>query len=129
MSRRDDQTVTRVMSLRRNYSMFQASQVALEVKSPPANAGRFKRCGFNPWVGKIPSRRAWKPTLVFMPAESHGQRTLMGYNPSGSQSQTQVKQLSTNNPHSNAGLTSGGGTNLQGSREGEKSNLSLVEVS
>ena len=109
--------------------MFQASQVALEVKSPPANAGRFKRCGFNPWVGKIPSRRAWKPTLVFMPAESHGQRTLMGYNPSGSQSQTQVKQLSTNNPHSNAGLTSGGGTNLQGSREGEKSNLSLVEVS
>ena len=129
MSRRDDQTVTRVMSLRRNYSMFQASQVALEVKSPPANAGRFKRCGFNPWVGKIPSRRAWKPTLVFMPAESHGQRTLMGYNPSGSQSQTQVKQLSTNNPHSNAGLTSGGGTNLQGSREGEKSHLSLVEVS
>ena len=129
MNRRDDQTVTRVMSLRRNYSMFQASQVALEVKSPPANAGRFKRCGFNPWVGKIPSRRAWKPTLVFMPAESHGQRTLMGYNPSGSQSQTQVKQLSTNNPHSNAGLTSGGGTNLQGSREGEKSNLSLVEVS
>ena len=129
MSRRDDQTVTRVMSLRRNYSMFQASQVALEVKSPPANAGRFKRCGFNPWVGKIPSRRAWKPTLVFMPAESHGQRSLMGYNPSGSQSQTQVKQLSTNNPHSNAGLTSGGGTNLQGSREGEKSNLSLVEVS
>ena len=129
MSRRDDQTVTRVMSLRRNYSMFQASQVALEVKSPPANAGRFKRCGFNPWVGKIPSRRAWKPTLVFMPAESHGQRSLMGYNPSGSQSQTQLKQLSTNNPHSNAGLTSGGGTNLQGSREGEKSNLSLVEVS
>ena len=107
MSRRDDQTVTRVMSLRRNYSMFQASQVALEVKSPPANAGRFKRCGFNPWVGKIPSRRAWKPTLVFMPAESHGQRSLMGYNPSGSQSQTQLKQLSTNNPHSNAGLTSG----------------------
>ena len=129
MSRRDDQTVTRVMSLRRNYSMFQASQVALEVKSPPANAGRFKRCGFNPWVGKIPSRRAWKHTLVFMPAESHGQRSLMGYNPSGSQSQTQLKQLSTNNPHSNAGLTSGGGTNLQGSREGEKSNLSLVEVS
>ena len=109
--------------------MFQASQVALEVKSPPANAGRFKRCGFNPWVGKIPSRRAWKHTLVFMPAESHGQRSLMGYNPSGSQSQTQLKQLSTNNPHSNAGLTSGGGTNLQGSREGEKSNLSLVEVS
>ena len=83
MSRRDDQTVTRVMSLRRNYSMFQASQVALEVKSPPANAGRFKRCGFNPWVGKIPSRRAWKPTLVFMPAESHGQRTLAGCSPWG----------------------------------------------
>ena len=67
----------------RNYSTFQASQVALVVKSPPANAGRLRRCGLDPWVEKISSRRAWKPTLVFMPAESHGQRRLLGYNPWG----------------------------------------------
>ena len=31
-------------------------------KNPPANAGAPKRCGFNPWVGKIPWRRAQQPT-------------------------------------------------------------------
>ena len=30
--------------------------------------------GLIPWVGKIPWRRAWQPTLVFLPGESHGQR-------------------------------------------------------
>ena len=32
------------------------------------------RCGFDPWMGKIPWRRAWKPTPVFLPGGSHGQR-------------------------------------------------------
>ena len=31
---------------------------------------RHKRCRFNPWVGKIPWRRAWQPTAVFLPGES-----------------------------------------------------------
>ena len=34
---------------------------------------------FDPRVGKMPRRRAWQPILVFMPGESHGQRSLMGY--------------------------------------------------
>ena len=41
------------------------------------------RLGFNLWVGKIPWRRAWQPTLVFLPQKSHGQRTLEGYTPWG----------------------------------------------
>ena len=36
--------------------------------------------GFDPWVGKIPYRRAWQPTPEFLPGESHGQRSLAGYN-------------------------------------------------
>ena len=40
------------------------------VKSSPANAGDLKRCGFDPWVGKIPWKRAWQPTPVFLPGES-----------------------------------------------------------
>ena len=40
-----------------------------------------KRCGFSPWVRKIPRRRARQPTPVFLPGESHGQRSLMGYSP------------------------------------------------
>ena len=38
-----------------------------------------RRCGFNPWVGKIPWRRKWQPTLVFLSEKSHGQRNLVGY--------------------------------------------------
>jgi len=37
-----------------------------------------KRCGFDPWAGKIHWRRAWQPSLVFLPGESHGQRSLAG---------------------------------------------------
>ena len=35
----------------------------------------------DPWVGKIPWRRVWQPTPVFLPGESHGQRSLGGYSP------------------------------------------------
>ena len=54
------------------------SQVALVVKNPPANAGD-TRHGFNPWVRKIPWRRAWQPTPILLPGEFHGQRSLVGY--------------------------------------------------
>ena len=43
-----------------------------------------RRCGFNPWVGKIPWSRKWQLTPVFLPGKSHGQRSLAGYNPGGS---------------------------------------------
>ena len=42
------------------------------------NAGDI-RLGFDPWLGKIPWRRAWQPTPVLLPGESHGQRSLVGY--------------------------------------------------
>ena len=44
---------------------------------------QFRRSGFDPWVGTIPWRRAWQPTPVFLPGESHGQRNLAGYSPWG----------------------------------------------
>ena len=37
------------------------------------------RPGFDPWVGKIPWRRKWQPTPVFLPGKSHGWRSLAGY--------------------------------------------------
>ena len=40
---------------------------------PGASAGKESTCnGFYPWVGKIPWRREWLPTLVFWPGEFHG---------------------------------------------------------
>ena len=43
------------------------------VKNSPANAGD----GPHPWVGKMPWRREWQPTPVFLPGEFHGQRSLI----------------------------------------------------
>ena len=40
-----------------------------------------ERHRFNPWVRKIPWRKAQQPTPVFLPGESHGQRSLAGYSP------------------------------------------------
>ena len=62
--------------------LYGASQVALVVKNPPANAGDIRDMGsipeLNPWVRKIPWRRAWQPTPVFLPGEFNGQRGLVG---------------------------------------------------
>ena len=44
---------------------------------------RCGRPGFNPWVWKIPWRRKWQPTPVFLPGESHGRRSLVGCSPQG----------------------------------------------
>ena len=52
-------------------------------KEPTCQCRRHKRCGFDPWVGKIPWRGAWQPTPVFLPGECHGQRSLVGYSPQG----------------------------------------------
>ena len=52
-------------------------------KDPSCQCRRHKRHGFGPWVRKMPRRRAWQPTPVFLLAESHGQRSLAGYCPQG----------------------------------------------
>ena len=52
-------------------------------KESACQCRRCKRRGFDPWVGKIPWRRKWLPTPVFLPGELHGQRSLVGYNPWG----------------------------------------------
>ena len=70
------------------------SQVALVVKNPPANAGNIMRLGFDRWVGKIPWRRKWQATPVFLPGESYGQRSLAGYIHGVTKSQTGLKWLS-----------------------------------
>ena len=48
-------------------------------KEHASQCRRLKRSRFDPWVGKMPWRRAWQPTPIFLPGESHGQRSLVGY--------------------------------------------------
>ena len=50
-------------------------------KEPACQCRRHERCRFDPWVGKIPWKRAWQPTPVFLPGEAHGQRSLVVYHP------------------------------------------------
>ena len=53
------------------------------VKNLPANAGDIRDTGLIPELGRPPppQSRKWPPTPVFLPGESHGQRSLVGYSP------------------------------------------------
>ena len=59
------------------------------------SACQCRRHGFDPWVGKFPGRRAWQFTPVFLPGESHGQRSLAGCSPWGRKESDTTEQLST----------------------------------
>ena len=48
-----------------------------EIKNPPAM--QEMQCEFKPWVRKMPWRRKWQSTPVFLPEKSHGQRSLAGH--------------------------------------------------
>ena len=52
-------------------------------KESTCQCRRHKRWGFDPGAGKIPWRRGWQLTPVFLPGELHGQRSLAGYSPYG----------------------------------------------
>ena len=56
--------------------------------------GSDRRPGFDPWVGKIPWRREWQPTPVFVPRKFHGQRNLAGYSPWGHKESETIEGLS-----------------------------------
>ena len=50
-------------------------------KEPVCQCRRHRKGSFDPWVGKIPMKKAWQPTPVFLPGKFHGQRSLVGYSP------------------------------------------------
>ena len=69
------------------------------VRNSPANAGDLKDEGLDPWVGKIPWRKKWKPTAAFLPGESHGGAWLATVH-GVTKSWTRLKRLSTHAPKS-----------------------------
>ena len=72
-----------------------ASLVAQTVKNLPA----MQETRFDPWVRKIPWRREWQPTLVFLPGEFHGQRSLVSYRPLGHKESYMTEQLTHTHTH------------------------------
>ena len=87
-----------------------------------------RRPGFDPWVGKIPWRKEWQPTPVFLPGESHGQRSLVDYSPWDCKESDTTEQLPyiqhclsagcrhyafCDRSHGSCTITQGGRSNLQ----------------
>ena len=62
--------------------------------SDKESACQRRRCGFNPWVGKITWRRTWQPTPVFLPGESTDRGDWQATVHSVPKSWTRLKQLS-----------------------------------
>ena len=74
----------------------QASQVALgSGQESTCQCGKSRRRRFDPWVWKIPWRRKWQCAPVFLPGESHGQRSLAGYSPWSGKEPDTTEHLST----------------------------------
>ena len=63
------------------------------------SACQCKRCGFNPWVRKIPWVRKWQPIPVFLPKKSHGHRSLAGYSPWGGKESNPTEWISHTHIH------------------------------
>ena len=81
-----------------NKTGARASQVALMIKNPLANAGNIIRYRFDSWTRKIPWRRKWQPTPVFLPEKLNEQRSLAGCSPYG---RRVGHDLATEKQHSN----------------------------
>ena len=69
------------------------------VKNLPDKCNRFRRHGFSSLVGRIPWRRKWQLTPVFLPGKSHGWRSLVGYTPWSRKESDTTEQLTHTHTH------------------------------
>ena len=68
-------------------------------KESACQCRRHGKCEFDPWVRKIPWRREWQPTPVFLPGKSHGETSVEGYSPKGHKETDMTERLSTQHTH------------------------------
>ena len=94
------------MKLNRIYfKMLYVSQRLPSGLSGQESACRCRRLGFDPWVQKIPWRRKWQPTPVFLPGKSHGQGSLEGYSSWGHKEPDTTERLNNDNSFSHSSFT------------------------
>ena len=82
-----------------NFTFFPENYEQIrKTKGCPGNldskesACKGRRPEFNPWVGKLPWRREWLPIPIFLPEESHGQKSLAGYSSQGHKESDMTEQ-------------------------------------
>ena len=80
-------TITSIISP--HYSLSDQSLVAQRLKRLPL----MRETQVQSLVGKIPWRRKWQSTPIFLPGESHGQRSLVGYSPRGCKESDTTERL------------------------------------
>ena len=82
----------RKIGLHENYNFVHQKGFAggTSGKEPTCQCRRHKRSGLE----RSPGRGAWQPIPVFLPGESHGQRSLVGYSPPGRKESNTTEQLS-----------------------------------
>ena len=73
--------------------ILEGSPGGSDCKESACHCRRCRRGGFDPWIGKIPWRREWLSTPVFLPGKSHGQRSLADYSPRGPKESDITEQL------------------------------------
>ena len=79
-------------------AVYRFNEIPVKLDFPDGSDGKSiclqcRRPEFNPWVGKIPWRRKWQPTPVFLPGKSHGWWSLVGYCPWGRKEPDTTEQL------------------------------------
>ena len=86
------------------YTYIYLLYIWSHVDFPCGSDGKESACiaknpGFDLWFGKIPWRREWQPTPVFLPGKSHGQRILVGYSPWGHKESDIIEWLTPHYGH------------------------------
>ena len=96
-------TLSQIWALGRLFPLF-CCPIGLKTKegllwwlSDTESTCQCRRLAFDPWDWKIPWRRKWQPTPVFLPGESPGQRSLAGCNSCGGKESHMTEQLKNNN--------------------------------
>ena len=83
-------------------------------KEPTCHCRRCKRHRFDPWIRKIPWRRTWQLSPVFLPGESHGQRSRAGYSPWYCKEWDTAERLNTTHTHTRTHARTHAHTRLSG---------------
>ena len=95
---RPDELPAGIKIARRNINNLKYAEATTLMGFPGSSA--VKASAFNagdpgsiPGLGRFPWRRKWQPIPVFLPGESHGQRSLVGYSPRGCKESDTTEQL------------------------------------